>query len=163
MFLSRFISIAASALFVLSLSSHLYAQEDMTKKRIAFMRENYDQLKAIKRAAEQKDYATIELKAKDVMGQMDTLVDYFPKGSVSEKSRAKAEIWERWDEFSKLPVKVKDVANGLAKAAAAKDEAAVQTQLNALAPEGYPYRAGACADCHKEFFRPTATTKKTEG
>ncbi len=163
MFHGKFLMIASSLLFVVALSPRLSAQEDATKKRIAFMRGNYDAIKAIKRAAEEKDYATVELKAKDIMGNMDHLLDYFPKGSIGEKSRAKPEIWDKWDEFSKLPVKVKDVANGLAKAAAAKDETGVQAQFNALAQGGSPYRAGACADCHKTFFNNPPAVKKTDG
>jgi cytochrome c556 len=160
---NRFVSITAGALFVLGFSSRLYAREELTQKRIAFMRETYSDVKAIKRAAEQKDYSTIELKAKDIVGKMDKTLDYFPPDSLSEKSRAKPEIWDKWEEFSKLPVKVKDVANALAKAAAAKDEAAIQTQFNALAAGGNPYIGGACAECHKNFFRSPATTKKAEG
>lgn len=60
------------------------------------------------------------------MRTMDKVLDAFPKGSAGEKSRAKPEIWEKRDQFSKLPVKVEGVAGALAKAAAAKDEAAVQ-------------------------------------
>ncbi len=164
MYQGKFLTIAIGFLFVLSLTSQLSAQEDATKKRIAFMRENYDSAKAIKKAIEEKDYAAVELKAKDIMGRMDKTLDYFPKGSIGEKSRAKAEIWDKWDEFSKIPVKVKDVANSLAKAAAAKDEAGVQAQFKALTPEGSPYRAGACYECHKSFFdQQRFAVKKTGG
>lgn len=163
MYQPKYLTMTVGFLFVLLFSSHLFAQEDATKKRIAFMRGNYDDVKAIKRAIEAKDYAAVELKAKDIMGNMDKVLDYFPKGSLGEKSRAKAEIWEKWDEFSKLPVKVKDVANGLAKAAAAKDEAGVEAQFKALALDGNPYRVGACADCHKTFFNNPPAVKKTDG
>lgn len=164
MYQGRLLSIGVGLLFVLSFSSHLSAQEDATQKRIAYMRATYDDVKAIKRAVEAKDYATVELKAKDIMGSMDKLVDYFPKGSIGEKSRAKAEIWDKWDEFSKIPVKVKDIANSLAKAAAAKDEAGVHAQFKALTPEGSPYRAGACYECHKSFFdQRRFEVKKADG
>jgi len=94
---------------------------------------------------EQKDYATVEVKAREIMGNMDRVVDYFQKGVQSEKSRAKPEIWERWDEFSKLPTKVKDVAGALAKAAAARDDAGVQAQFNSklLAPKTHFARGPA--------------------
>lgn len=156
--------ISLGGLLSVLISTQLFAQDAdaVVKKRKAFMQDNYDKLKAIKGAVEQKDYATIELKAKDIMGNMDKLVDYFPKGSMSEKSRAKPEIWEKWDEFSKLPVKVKDVAGGLAKAASAKDEARVQTQFKALGAES-PFRSGACYECHKDFRSNPPPTKKTEG
>jgi cytochrome c556 len=146
----KFVSLGLLSLVSLVVSTQVFAQEDIVKKRIAFMRGNYDDVKAIKRAVEQKDYATVEVKAKDIMGRMDTLVDYFPKGSITEKSRAKSEIWEKWDEFSKIPLKVKDVADSLAKAAAAKDETGVQAQHKALGEN--PYRGGACYECHKTFF-----------
>lgn len=159
---SKLFGIGLFALLSLSVSSQLWAQEEIVKKRQEFMDKNYDALKAIKKAVEQKDYATIELKAKEIMGAMDKTLDYFPKGSLSEKSRAKAEIWERWDEFSKIPVKVKDVAGNLAKAAAAKDEAGVQTHFKALGSES-PFRSGACFECHKDFRISPPPAKKSDG
>jgi cytochrome c556 len=147
---------------MLFISANLFAQDDVYQKRKKFMEGNYDDLKAIKKAVEQKDYATVEAKAKDIMGNIDRVVDYFPKGVQSEKSKAKPEIWERWDEFSKLPTKVKDVAGALAKAAAAKDDAGVQAQFKALGPES-PFRSGACFECHKEFRSSPPREKKSEG
>lgn len=148
-------------LLMLFISSQLFAQEDVIKKRKAFMVSQYDNLKAIKKGVAQKDYATIEVKAKDIAGNMDKLVDHFPKGSTAGKTNAKAEIWDKWDEFSKIPVKVKDVAGGLAKAAAAKDEDQVQVQFKALGSES-PFRSGACYECHKDF-RVSPPRKKNGG
>jgi cytochrome c556 len=159
---SKLLGLGLCGLLSFFIATQLFAQEDVVKKRKAFMEENYDELKAIKKAVEQKDYATIQLKAKDIMGNMDTLVDYFPKGSVTEKSRAKPEIWEKWDDFKKLPVKVKDVADGLAKAAAAKDDARVQTQFKALGADS-PFKSGACYECHKDFRTNPPPVKKSEG
>jgi len=158
----KVLSIGFCGLLSLVVSTQLFAQEDVVSRRKSFMDENYDELKAIKKAVEQKDYATVELKAKEIMGNMDKLVDYFPKGSITEKSRAKPEIWEKFDEFKKLPVKVKDVADGLAKAAAAKDEARVQSQFKALGADG-PFKSGACYECHKDFRTPPPPVKKSEG
>ncbi len=146
-------------LFGFLVASPLFAQDDIYSKRKNFMDADYDDLKAIKRAVEQKDYSTVEIKAREIMGSMDELLDYFPKGAQSENSRAKPEIWQKWDQFSKLPAKVKDVAGALAKAAAAKDDAAVQTQFKALGPES-PFRSGACFECHKEF-RSSPPPKKS--
>ena len=162
MFQMKIVSLGLLGLLFLMASTQVFAQEEIVKKRKAFMQSNYDDLKAIKRAVEQKDYPTIEIKAKDVMGNMDHVVEYFPKGSTAEKSLAKPEIWDRWDEFTKIPVKVKDVADSLAKAAAAKDEARVQTQFKALGSES-PFRSGACYECHKDFRSSPPPVKKTEG
>ncbi len=142
-------------------TSPLLAQEDVFNKRKKFMDADYDDLKAIKKAVEQKDYSTVEIKAREIMGSMDKLLDYFPQSIQSEKSRAKPEIWQRWDEFSKLPTKVKDTAGALAKAAAAKDDAAVQAQFKALGPDS-PFRSGACFECHKEFRSSPPPKKANE-
>jgi cytochrome c556 len=150
-----------AGLFAVSMAMQAFAQEDIVKKRKAFMEEQYDSLKAIKKAVEQKDYSTVELKAKDIMGSMDKLPDHFPKGSITEKSRAKPEIWEKQDEFKRDALKVKEVAGDLAKAAAARDESRVQTQFKALGPEG-PFKSGACFECHKEF-RSSPPAKKSDG
>ena len=145
-------------------SSQLFAQEDAVAKRKAYMRENYDAWKAVKKATEEKDYATIQLKAKDIMEHMDHALEYFPKGSITEKSRAKPEIWTHWDDFSKIPVKVKDMANALAQAAAAKDDAKVQALSKTfIGPEGSPYRGGACFECHKTYYNPPPPVKKADG
>ena len=151
-----------SILFFFSLAFPLLAQQDVIKKRKALMEDSYEALKAIKQAVEAKDYATVEIKARDIMGNMDNVLAVFPKGSTSEKSRAKPEIWEKWDEFSKIPPKVKDVAGALAKAAAAKDEAAVQTHFKALGPES-PFRSGACYECHKDFRTSPPRKAKSGG
>lgn len=162
MFRRKTVSLGLLGLLFLMACTQAFAQEDILKKRKAFMESNYDDLKAIKKAVEQKDYPTIELKAKDIMGKMDHVTEYFPKGSISEKSRAKPEIWDRWDEFTKIPVKVKDVAGGLAKAAAAKDEARVESQFKALGADS-PFRSGACYECHKDFRSSPPPAKKSEG
>jgi cytochrome c556 len=159
---TKLVGVGLCGLLSFLISTQLFAQEDVVKKRKAFMEKNYDELKAIKKAVEEKDYATIQVKAREIMGNMDTLVDYFPKNSITEKSRAKPEIWEKFDEFKKIPVKVKDVADGLAKAAAAKDQARVETQFKALGSES-PFKSGACYECHKDFRTSPPPVKKTEG
>jgi cytochrome c556 len=162
MYQGKFLSIAVGFLFVLSVASSLFAQEEVFKKRKDLMNANYDALKAIKKAVEEKDYPTTGVKAREIMGNMDHVSEVFPKGITSEKSRAKPEIWDKWDEFSKIPVKVKDVASALAKAAAAKDEAAVQAQSKILGTES-PFRSGACFECHKDFRSSTPITTKSGG
>ncbi len=148
----KLVGIGLCAVLSLLISSQLFAQEDAINKRRDLMKANYDSLKAIKKAVQEKDYATIEVKAKDIMGNMDKVLPLFPKGSTSEKSRAKDEIWEKWDEFSKHPPKVRAVAETLSKAAAAKDETEVQVKFKDLGSES-PFRSGACYECHKSFLK----------
>jgi cytochrome c556 len=130
------------ALLSLFVASELFAQQDVIEKRQNLMKSNSAAAKAIKGAVETKDYATIETKAKDIMGNMDKVLDLFPKDSTSEKSRALPAIWEKWDEFSKNPGKVKKAASDLADAAKAKDEK-IGEKVKAL--------GDACGGCHKNF------------
>ena len=131
------------ALAVVLFAPHAFAQQDAIEKRQKLMKENGAAAKAIKGALESKDYATIETKAKDIGNNMDKVNDLFPKGSTSDKSRALPAIWEKWDEFSKNPAKVKKAANDVADAAKAKDDGALAAKVKALGE--------ACGGCHKNF------------
>jgi cytochrome c556 len=130
------------AVLSLFIAGEVFAQQDVIEKRQKLMKSNGAAAKAIKGAVETKDYATIETKAKDIMGNMDKVLDLFPKDSTSEKSRALPAIWEKWDEFSKNPGKVKKAASDLADAAKAKDEK-IGEKVKAL--------GDACGGCHKNF------------
>ena len=131
----------------LLVSTQLFAQEDVISKRKALMSSNGKDAKAIADAAKEKDYATIETKAKDIMSNLDAVVSLFPKGSTSEKSRAHPDIWVKNDEFKNKAANARKAAEALSKAAAAKNEAEVNIKVKEL---GNP-REGACGDCHKLF------------
>src|SRR5258706_5090577 len=139
----RFLTAALSAVLALFAASQVIAQEDVIEKRQKLMKSNGAAAKAMKKAVEEKDYATVETKAKDIGDNMDKVLDLFPKGSTSEKSRALPAIWEKWDEFTKGPAKVKKAAADVADAAKAKDDAALPAKLKALGE--------ACDSCHKNF------------
>ena len=143
---SRFLHIGFLCLLSLAVFSQVFAQEEVQKRRLLMEANNDAATKTIKTAVDAKDYPTIELKAKEIMGNMDQLLDLFPKGSLSEKSRAKAEIWDKWDEFTKERDKVKKAAGDLAAAAKAQDEEKVKGGFKSL--------GDACASCHKPFRGP---------
>src|SRR3972149_1342342 len=84
----------------LFISSQLFAQADVNEKRQKFMKGNSAAAKAIKNAAKEKDFATVETKAKDLAGNAAKISDLFPKGSTKGKTKAMAEIWDKGDEFS---------------------------------------------------------------
>ena len=124
-------------------AAELFAQADVIEKRQELMKSTSDAAKAIQAAAESKDYATIEMKAKDIMGNAEKIPDLFPKGSTQGKTKAKPEIWEKMDEFSKNPGKLKKAASELADAAKDKDDQAVTVKVKALGE--------VCGNCHKAF------------
>jgi cytochrome c556 len=129
------------ALFaVLLFSAQVFAQAD---KRQALMKENSAANKAIKGAVEAKDYATIETKARDIMGNADKIVSLFPKGSDKGKTKATAAIWDKSDDFANAAKKLSKSAGELVAAAKAKDEAAVPVKVKAMGDN--------CGACHKAF------------
>ncbi len=134
-----------TGLFLLSVIPQAFAQDDVIKKRQKLMKSNSKAWGFLRKAVkkEEKDYAKIESNAKLIVANMDKVLDLFPKGSTSKKSRAKAEIWEQWDEFSKNPAKVKTAAQALADAAMAKDGSQAALEFKALNT--------ACRSCHRPF------------
>jgi len=112
-------SIAAVIGFMtLLISSHVFAQAEVIETRQDAMKGNSANAKAIKAAIESKDYATIETKAK-------------------------AEIWEKPDDFAKAAKNLGKAASELAAAAKAKDDAEIGVKVKAL--------GDACGSCHKAF------------
>jgi cytochrome c556 len=124
----------------LLVSSQLFAQAD---KRQALMKNNSENAKAIKAAVEAKDYATVEAKARDIMGNADKIVSLFPKGSDTGKTKATAAIWEKSDDFAKAAKNLGKAASELAAAAKTKDDAEIGVKVKAL--------GDACGSCHKAF------------
>jgi cytochrome c556 len=131
------------ALLSLFVASELFAQQDVIDKRQKLMKDNSAATKAIKGAVESKDNATVEAKAKDIMGNADKIVEAFPKGSTKGKTKATDAIWEKSDDFSKNAKNLKKAASELADAAKSGDAAAVDVKVKAL--------GDACGGCHKAF------------
>ena len=127
----------------LAVASQVFAQADVNEKRQAFMKSNSEATKAIKAAVETKDYATIETKAKDLMGNSDKIVGLFPKGSTTGKTKATPAIWEKSDDFSKAAKNLNKAASELAAAAKSGNDAEVGVKVKAL--------GDACGSCHKAF------------
>ena len=135
-----------AALFILltaSVSGEVLAQDDVIEKRQKAMKSNSADVKAIKGAVESKDYATIETKAKDIMGTADKIPGLFPKGSTTGKTKATAAIWEKSDEFAKAAKNLSKASGELASAAKSKDDSAVAAKFKAVGE--------TCSSCHKAF------------
>ena len=131
------------SVLTLAVSTQVFAQADVIQKRQDAMKGNSAAAKAIKGAVETKDYATVEAKAKDIMGTADKIVGLFPKGSTTGKTKAKPEIWEKSDDFSKAAKNLSKAASELASAAKAGNADDVDVKVKALGE--------ACNSCHKQF------------
>jgi cytochrome c556 len=139
----KILSGALCGLFAMAVSSEVFAQADVIEKRQKIMKAQSAAAKEIKAAVESKNYATVEAKAKDIMGTAEQIPSLFPKGSTAGKTKAKAEIWEKNDEFVKHAKTLSKTANELAAAAKAGNDAEVNVKLKAL--------GDTCTSCHKQF------------
>jgi len=139
----KLIWVGMFAMLSLFVSTQLFSQEDVVKKRKGLMKSNSKSAKAIKGAVKGGDFATIEGNAKKIVANMDEFVTLFPEGSTAKNSRAKAEIWQEKDDFKAKANDLKDAARKLANAANAKDSEQVQVQNKAIGK--------ACGSCHKRY------------
>ena len=138
--------ILTGALFgfmTLAVSTQVFAQAEVNEKRQALMKNNSAAAKAIKAAVEEKNYAVVEAKAKDIMGNADHIVAAFPKGSTTGKTKAKPEIWEKSEDFAKNAKALGKAASELASAAKAGNDADVGVKVKAV--------GDTCGSCHKQF------------
>jgi cytochrome c556 len=143
----QFLHICFLCLLSLVFSSQVFAQGDeIVKRRLLMENNNNAVVKSLNNAIKEKNFAEIQVKVKEINENMDQILGLFPQGSLSEKSRAKPEIWEKWEEFSTYPGKVKKAAQELGDAAKAKDEVEVNAKLKAVGQ--------ACESCHKSFRAP---------
>jgi cytochrome c556 len=124
-------------------STQVFAQADVIEQRQKLMKSQSAAAKAIKGAVEAKDHATIEAKAKDIMGTADKIVGLFPKGSTTGKTKATPAIWEKSDDFAKQAKSLSKSAGELAAAAKAGNDAEIGVKVKAIGE--------TCNSCHKEF------------
>ena len=140
---AKFLTGALFGAVALAISTQAFAQADVIEKRQKVMKAQSAAVKEIKAGVESKNYATVEAKAKDIMGTSDQIPSVFPKGSTTGKTKAKAEIWEKNDDFVKHAKALNKNASELAAAAKAGNDAEVGVKLKAL--------GSTCDSCHKEF------------
>jgi cytochrome c556 len=151
MICKKFYFLLLAGLFLFSIAPRAYSQGDVLKERKDLMRSNNSAVRTIDKAAKQNDFTAIEEHAKQIVANMDKVAALFPKGSTSENSRAKADIWENWDSFKEKSLATKTAAEELAKAAAAKDSAQLEAKVKALGTSS----SGTCGDCHQPFRAPS--------
>ena len=71
----------------------------------------------------------------------------FPEGSLTEKSKAKPEVWQKWAEFEKAAQNMQTEAEKLRDAAKAKNADLTQAIVK-------DFGRNACGSCHTPFRVP---------
>jgi len=71
----------------------------------------------------------------------------FPQGSLTDKSKAKPEVWQKWDEFEKAAKNMETWSVKLRDTARTKDAAATEAVVK-------DFGRNACGTCHTPFRVP---------
>lgn len=121
-------------------------QDVVVQRRRQMENNNSVVAEALNKAVKEKNFVEIEDKCNVIQENMNKVLDFFPRGSLSKNSRAKAEIWAQWSEFTKHPAIVTKAAQDLAAAAKAGDGPLVEDKFKALGE--------ACKSCHSSFRAP---------
>jgi cytochrome c556 len=120
---------------------------DLVQKRIDMMKSQGPHLKPIadflKGAGGSENLAT---NAQAVADNAKTIPALFPPGSITDKSRALPDIWQKWDDFQAKAKDLETAAEKLAEVAKTGDKAQIEPQLKAVGQ--------ACGACHKAYRGP---------
>jgi len=90
--------------------------------------------------------AAVKINAQAIALHATRIPELFPKGSTSDTSKAKEEIWQKWDDFIKSADTLRNEADQLAITAADGKADAVGVQAKKV--------FGACKGCHDNFRKP---------
>jgi cytochrome c556 len=133
---------------LLGLCSFLYAQPesgDLIKYRKNTMEALGGHAGAISLIVRNKvDYASqLPDHAKALDMTMRTIVDIFPPDSAKGDTAAKAEIWQKPEEFKKAVAKAQDAASAFSKAVESGDKEQIAASFKELGE--------SCKHCHDNF------------
>jgi cytochrome c556 len=125
---------------------HLPDGKDAIAFRAYLMENIGDNAKELNDKLKAGQHAAVKVNAQAIALHATRIPDLFPKGSTSETSKAKEEIWQKWDEFVKSAETLRSEADQLAVTAA---DGKVDT-VGAQAKKVF----GACKGCHDNFRKP---------
>ena len=90
--------------------------------------------------------AAVKVNAQAIALHATRIPELFPKGSTSETSKAKDEIWQKWDDFVKSAATLQGEADQLAVISVGGKADEVGAQAKKV--------FGACKACHDSFRKP---------
>ena len=119
------------------------ASADIVFDRKAGFRANAASIKVIAAAIGGGDYQTVINQAATISSWAPQIPNYFPEGSGSGDTKAKAEIWVNFDDFTALSKANQTAANMLVTAAKSGDPGAMMA--------GLKNPGNSCKACHKLY------------
>jgi cytochrome c556 len=90
---------------------------------------------------------TVAVNAESLALHAQKIPSLFPEGSLTDKSKAKPDIWQKWPEFEAAAKNLENRAGTLRDQAIAKDGAAVTATVGTFGRD-------ACGSCHTPFRVP---------
>ncbi|HSB77403.1 MAG TPA: cytochrome c [Candidatus Methylomirabilis sp.] len=120
---------------------------DVVADRQRLMRLNGASWADIQAKAKAGNIEAIAVNAETLALNADHTAILFPEGSLTAKSNAKPEVWQKFPEFQAASTNMGSLAAKLRDAAKAKDAASV----NAMVKE---FGKNACGTCHTPFRVP---------
>ncbi|MGH7298914.1 MAG: c-type cytochrome [Candidatus Rokuibacteriota bacterium] len=120
---------------------------DVVADRQRLMKLNGASWADIQAKAKAGNIAAIAVNAETLALNAEHIPALFPEGSLTEKSKAKPEVWQKWAEFEKAAENMQAEAEKLRDAAKAKN-----AQLTQDIVKGFG--KNACGTCHTPFRVP---------
>ena len=105
-----------------------------------------DNAKEMKAKLDGGKIAEMAVNARAIALHSTRIPELFPQGSTSDHSRAKAEIWQSWEDFLKAAQTLRTEADQLAMTVANGKADSADVQFKKV--------LGACKNCHDQFRKP---------
>ena len=120
---------------------------EVVEERQQLMKQNGDAWKAIQDNAKLGNWTVVATNAGILSRNAGKIPALFPEGSMTDKSKAKPEIWQKWPEFEGTAKKMETEAARLETTAAAGNAEGSQDILK-------DFGRNACGACHTPFRVP---------
>lgn len=111
--------------------------------RVRTMKSISRAMRRVKVYTKKANYERVAAAAEEIALLSAAIPFLSPKGSAFGKTRIKAEVWSRFDDYTKIARDSAQIARDLARAAGAKDKSAVLKTFSAL--------SDSCTQCHKPY------------
>lgn len=133
--------LAVTALVALVQAQSPVSSGDIVADRVRLMKLNGASLGDLVAKAKAGNIEAIAVNAETIAMNARHIPSLFPPGSVTDKSKAKPEIWEKWGQFQENAKHLEMQAEKLRDAARSKDADATQAIVKDFAKQ-------TCGGCH---------------
>jgi cytochrome c556 len=123
------------------------APADVVAERQRLMKLHGGLWRDIQEKAKAGNVEGIAVSAEALALNAQRIAPLFPKGSITDKSKAKPEIWDKWAEFEAAAKKLETESEKLRDAALTKNAGTTQDVMK-------DFGRNACGSCHTPFRVP---------